>query len=75
MLDDSPQIPMAHFLKSLRAAMVEYRDEPDWGRRDVMLRERSKVSEPWRYMLEAFENHDGQHEWMNAWCDSCIPLL
>jgi hypothetical protein len=45
------------------------------GERLKLLRLHAKASRPWATMLEAFENHDEDEDWMVSWCENSIPLL
>jgi len=75
---DLPDIPTKHLLKTLKESMescLDLLEEQGPKALKDRLRRESGSSRPWRILKEAYEEHDEDHRWFQAWCQNCKGLL
>jgi|SaaInlStandDraft_1057018.scaffolds.fasta_scaffold18489_4 hypothetical protein len=78
MVDDLPDIPIKHLLKTLKESMeacLKLLEEEGPQALQDRLRRESGSSRPWRILKNAYEEHDEDHRWFQQWCQNCMSLL
>jgi hypothetical protein len=78
MEQDLPDIPTKHLLRTLKESMEVCLTLLEEGGPTVLkdrLRKESGASRPWRILKDAYEEHDEDHRWFQAWCQNSSSLL
>lgn len=77
MTREGPTIPVEHFLKELFKAMKWLIEATSKEKdKDILLNieRHAQISRPWKYLYEAYLNHDCDFNWLRQWCSNCLNL-